>query len=138
MFVLRDHSGAMLHTKPEAFDVTVKQPDDSTSPISIFDSGAGRFVFQLNPVLEGDYIISVQSRGVPIQESPYLLKVKHNVTYKSRSLSGAPALIFGKEGDKPGELCRPWGICCSAKVIVINDALPTSIVVFIALTTNQS
>ena len=112
----RDHSGAVIHTKPEAFDVLVKRPDNQSSRLDVLDSGNGRYVFHLHVPQEGEYEVSVQCRGVQIRDSPYLLKVKYSVNYKSRALTGAPSLIFGKEGDKPGELCRPWGICCDAQV----------------------
>jgi len=112
----RDHSGAVIHTKPEAFDVTVKNPENQSSRVDVLDSGSGRYVFHLHVPQEGEYCVSVQCRGVQIRDSPYILKVKHSVNYKSRALTGAPTLVFGKEGDKPGELCRPWGICCDSKV----------------------
>ena len=112
----RDHSGVVLHTKPEAFEVTIKRPDNQSSRVDVLDSGGGHYVFHLHVPMEGEYVVSVQCRGVQIRESPYVLKVKYSVNYKSRSVGGTPSFMFGKEGDKPGELCRPWGICCDAKV----------------------
>jgi tripartite motif-containing protein 71 len=27
--------------------------------------------------------------------------------------------MFGKEGEKDGDLCRPWGVCCSKEGFIL-------------------
>lgn len=33
--------------------------------------------------------------------------------------AGRPKIVFGKEGSSDGDLCRPWGVCCSREGNII-------------------
>ena len=40
---------------------------------------------------------------------------------KGRSYSniGTPIFTFGSEGENEGQLCRPWGVCCSREGFIL-------------------
>lgn len=70
----------------------------------------GRFEVRWRPHQEGEHIISVTLRGVKLPESPWKAVVRAGRDYHQ---VGAPQLEFGREGTAEGELCRPWGVCCT-------------------------
>jgi len=49
-------------------------------------------------------------KGVKLPESPYKCTVRAGRDYH---LVGTSQLEFGREGAQEGELCRPWGVCCT-------------------------
>ena len=44
------------------------------------------------------------------------LKVRTGRNYNN---IGVPILAFGTEGEKDGQLCRPWGVCCSKEGLIL-------------------
>ncbi|KAJ8976518.1 hypothetical protein NQ317_009087, partial [Molorchus minor] len=62
---------------------------------------------------------------VPLIKSPILQtrsdsfnEILYRTIYGTRTVivkdsDRMPSLLFGKEGEKDGQLCRPWGICCN-------------------------
>ena len=47
---------------------------------------------------------------------PFRVKVR---TGRNYSNIGTPIFSFGIEGEKDGELCRPWGVCCSREGYIL-------------------
>lgn len=115
-FPSRDHLGNRTVHVREAFEVTVERPDASTFRINPHDSGDGRHTFRVHFATEGRHVISARHSGLSVRDSPFAIHAKSGMNYVARAASGSALLIFGKEGDKPGELCRPWGICCDSQV----------------------
>lgn len=58
-------------------------------------------------------------RGRPVVSNAYPVCVCSARTYSNNIKIGTVTLSFGKEGDGDGELCRPWGVCCSREGNII-------------------
>ena len=112
----RDHLGSPCQCPKDMFEATLRGPDHSICPINIMDCGDGRHMFQFKVVGEGKHVVEVTCRGVPISDSPVVINAKHGIEYGTRATNGVPLLLFGKEGTGPGDLCRPWGVCCDNQV----------------------
>ncbi|CAK8685144.1 unnamed protein product [Clavelina lepadiformis] len=111
----RDHTGEAKVAGGDLLEVKIEKPDNNVFMLDAMDNGDGRYIFQLQVTQDGDYVISVKYRGIHVCKSPYILNVKPCVNYAARAATCMPIFTFGKEGDKPGELCRPWGICSDAQ-----------------------
>jgi len=70
----------------------------------------GKFDVRWRPHLEGEHQINISLKGVKLPESPYKCTVRAGRDYH---LVGTSQLEFGREGAQEGELCRPWGVCCT-------------------------
>nr|CAB3267242.1 E3 ubiquitin-protein ligase TRIM71 [Phallusia mammillata] len=126
----RDHTGTLKHSGGDTFEVIVKRPDSSTYRVNTHDMGDGRYSFHVQFPFEGQYGVSAQYKGVSVRDSPYIVNVKQGMNYNSR-VSHTPYLTFGKEGDKPGDLCRPWGICCNSQgYLIVADRSNNRIQIF--------
>lgn len=69
--------------------------------------------------LAGVYTVSIQVRGRHITGSPLKAKVRKRRNYFS---IGASEKQLCRDGEKEGQLCRPWGICCDLEGhIVVAD-----------------
>ena len=85
----------------------------------------GKFDVRWRPHLEGEHQINISLKGVKLPESPYKCTVRAGRDYH---LVGTSQLEFGREGAQEGELCRPWGVCCTPTgLICVADRLPINI-----------
>ena len=85
----------------------------------------GKFDVRWRPHLEGEHQINISLKGVKLPESPYKCTVRAGRDYH---LVGTSQLEFGREGAQEGELCRPWGVCCTPTgLICVADRSPINI-----------
>jgi tripartite motif-containing protein 71 len=57
--------------------------------------------------------------------------VVQNRTTRIYTDAGRPQVIFGGEGEKDGQLCRPWGVCCDQEGnIVVADRSNNRVQIF--------
>ncbi|XP_046662538.1 E3 ubiquitin-protein ligase TRIM71 isoform X2 [Homalodisca vitripennis] len=79
--------------------------------------------------MEGPQRLQVIQRGRNIQGgSPMNINLRSGRNYTE---AGPARMVFGKEGDGDGELCRPWGVCCdSNNNIIVADRSNNRIQIF--------
>jgi tripartite motif-containing protein 71 len=82
--------------------------------------------------MDGIYVLHVSIRGCPIAQSPMSIHVRKGRNY-AELVGSKPLFSFGGEGEKDGQLCRPWGICCDRRGRIIvadrsNNRIQVSIV----------
>ena len=88
----------------------------------------GKVLVHWRPHVEGDHTLAITLKGRHIQGSPFKCSVKAGRNYQT---VGVPVLEFSSEGAGDGELCRPWGICCTpAGLIVVADRSNNRICLF--------
>ena len=88
----------------------------------------GKLLVHWRPHVEGDHTLAITLKGRHIQGSPFKCSVKAGRNYQT---VGVPVLEFSSEGAGDGELCRPWGICCTpAGLIVVADRSNNRICIF--------
>lgn len=112
MFVVqaKDHHGENRCTGGDSIQVVIQSPDGLFSRAEIFDRQNGTYTVTYRPQLEGIHVASVTIRGQHIKESPFHVDVRKGRNYQS---IGVPMSCFGSEGEGNGQLCRPWGVCCT-------------------------
>ena len=87
-----------------------------------------RLLVRWRPHVEGDHTLAITLKGRHIQGSPYKCSVKAGRDYQK---VGVPVLEFSNEGTGDGQLCRPWGICCTPSgLIVVADRSNNRICIF--------
>ena len=96
--------------------------------VTVRDNKDGTYLLSFKPHSCGDQYLSITIRGHHIQGSPFQLLVDGRREYNH---FGSVSVVFGSEGSKPGQLCRPWGICADHKGnIIIGDRSNHRIQVF--------
>ena len=71
------------------------------------------------PHVEGEHLLSLTVKDVHLSGSPFKVSVRAGRDYRS---IGPLRFAFGQEGEKDGDLCRPWGVACSKEghILVAN------------------
>lgn len=96
--------------------------------VTVKDNKDGTYLLSFKPHTCGNQYLSITIRGHHIQGSPFPLLVDGRREYNHL---GPVSVVFGSEGSKPGQLCRPWGICADYKGnIIIGDRSNHRIQVF--------
>ena len=127
--MVKDHVGD-LTMQADSLNVVINAPDkrqvwwekipDNSQP--------GRFLVRWRPHVEGDHTLAITISGRHIENSPYKCSVKAGRDYNN---VGQPVKEFSQEGSGDGDLCRPWGICCTpAGLIVVADRSNNRICLF--------
>ena len=127
--LVKDHVGE-LTLQGDSLNIIIKSPD--SRPVwweKMPDTGApGRVLVRWRPHTEGEHHLAITLHGRHIEHSPFKCVVKSGRDYNS---VGKPVLEFSKEGSGDGDLCRPWGICCtSGGLIVVADRSNNRICIF--------
>ena len=113
----RDRSGNQCLQGGEKIFIEMKA-STSRRPVQhkTRDNNDGTYNITLFPYQPGEHQLVIAVRGQHIKGSPFSLIVE------TGSKHGVVTNIFGSEGSKPGQLCRPWGICADQMGnIVIGD-----------------
>ena len=107
----KDHVGELTN-QADNLQVFIKSPDNRPVYFEKRADGMqhGRVVVRWRPHVEGEHVLHLTLQGRHIQDSPFHCMVKNGRDYNN---VGAPVLEFSKEGSGDGDLCRPWGICCT-------------------------
>ena len=99
----RGHEGPKLDfVSPDGRPINFQVVPDGSLP--------GKFDVRWRPHMEGEHQINISLKGVKLPDSPHKCMVRAGRDYH---LVGAAQLEFGREGAQEGELCRPWGVCCT-------------------------
>lgn len=130
MFIVqaKDHHGENRCTGGDTPQVVIQTPDGLILRSEVFDRQNGTYAITYRPQIEGVHVASVTIRGQHIKDSPFRVDVKRGRNYQS---VGVPISCFGTEGEGDGQLCRPWGVCCTKDGhIVVADRSNNRIQVF--------
>ena len=79
-------------------------------------AGPGAYKVAWTPTSEGLHTLSMTLKGLHIKGSPFAIRARAGRNY---STIGTPKMEFGGEGEAEGQLCRPWGICCSKEGLIL-------------------
>ena len=115
--LVKDHVGE-LTLQGDSLNIMIKSPDNRTVWWEkIPDTAApGRFMVRWRPHTEGEHHLAITLHGRHIEHSPFRCVVKSGRDYNN---VGIPVLEFSKEGSGDGDLCRPWGICCTKTGLIV-------------------
>lgn len=130
MFIVqaKDHHGENRCTGGDTPHVVIQTPDGLFLRGEVFDRQNGTYAVTYRPQVEGIHLVSVTIRGQQIKDSPFRVDVKKGRNYQN---IGVPICCFGSEGEGDGQLCRPWGVCCTKDGnIVVADRSNNRIQVF--------
>ena len=98
------------------YRINVAGPDGRIVRHSVFDAQNGTYKVIWKPTIEGEHTIGVTLKDLHIQGSPFAVKVRVGRNY---SHIQEPLRVFGGEGESEGQLCRPWGVCCSKNGLIL-------------------
>lgn len=130
MFIVqaKDHHGENRCTGGDNIQVIIQSPDGLFSRGEIFDRQNGTYTVTYRPQVEGVHVVSVTIRGQHIKDSPFHVHAKTGRNYQ---IIGVPISCFGSEGEGDGQLCRPWGVCCTKEGhVVVADRSNNRIQIF--------
>ena len=128
--LVKDHVGEHLALLGDGVNCGILSPDGRAVKWSqVPDPNLpGKVLVHWRPHVEGDHTLAITLKGRHIQGSPFKCSVKAGRNYQT---VGVPVLEFSSEGAGDGELCRPWGICCTpAGLIVVADRSNNRICLF--------
>lgn len=114
--VLKDHLGEQRTSGSDPVKVSIMAPDARPVRHSIFDGQNGTYRVIWKPNVEGEHILAVTLKDRHIQGSPYKIQVRSGRNYIN---IGKQLFEFGGEGEGEGQLCRPWGVCCSREGYIL-------------------
>jgi len=114
--VLKDQLGERRTVGGEVPTVNVAGPDGRIVRRSIFDGQNGTYRVIWKPSVVGEHFVNITIKEIHIQHSPFRVNVRMGRNYKS---IGDPIATFGTEGENEGQLCRPWGICCTKSGLIM-------------------
>lgn len=105
----------------EHFTVSITTPQGFMQKVDTTDHRDGSYSFSYRPCTEGVHEISLTLRGAAVASSPYKINVRLGRFYENLP-NEQPSVVFGGEGVREGDLCRPWGVCVDqAGRVVVAD-----------------
>ena len=119
MVAVKNQLNEFRRVGQDPINVGILGPDNRPVRRLINDRNDGKYDVSWKPVMEGEHIISITVKDKHIQGSPFKILVRAGRDYQT---IGALKFEFGTEGEAPGQLCRPWGVCCSPEghILVAN------------------
>ncbi|KAH3769948.1 E3 ubiquitin-protein ligase TRIM71-like [Dreissena polymorpha] len=104
----KDHLGEQRVIGGDPVQCIITSPDGTMYRTEVIDRQNGTYNVSYQPQIEGQHMISLMVNGKHIHESPFKVDVRSGRNYAT---VGHMFAQFGGEGEDPGKLCRPWGIC---------------------------
>ena len=104
----KDHLGEQRVIGGDAIQCIISSPEGNMYRTDVLDRQNGTYSVSFRPQSEGKHHISIMINGIHIHESPFTVDVRSGRNYAN---IGQMIMQFGGEGEDPGKLCRPWGIC---------------------------
>lgn len=124
----KNHLGEDVIGGQDQVLASLTAPDGSCTFGDVENRRDGTYHVTYKTRLLGIHRLQILLRGKPIYGSPFDVNVCSGRNYTE---AGNPLLVFGKEGDGEGELCRPWGVCCDRnKNIIVADRSNNRIQIF--------
>ena len=115
--VVKDQLNEQRSVGGDPLTVNIAAPDGRPIRHKIFDGQNGIYRVIWKPNIEGEHILSVTLKSLHVRDSPFKVNVRSGRNY---FMEGDKMLYeFGREGDKDGQLCRPWGVCCSREGYIL-------------------
>ncbi len=115
----KDRRGEPCTEGGEQLMISFRAMCDSLIKVDVRDNQDGSYSLSFCPRVKGHHQLSICIRGHHIKGSPFKLDVDGGREYNH---FGVVTNIFGREGNKPGQFCRPWGIACDQKGhIIVGD-----------------
>lgn len=111
-----DHDGEPRLTGGDEVTALLTTPDGNWLNAEVSDHQSGSYTVSYLPKNEGEHLLSVLACNQHIEGSPFKVLVKSGRSYGSIC---QPVASFGSEGDKDGQLCRPWGVCVDKEGYVV-------------------
>ena len=103
-------------------------PDGTCKFADVRSKRDGTYQVSYTSNIEGKHKLQVTLRGKNIYGSPYTVNVCNKRNYTE---AGPAVSTFGQEGNRDGDLCRPWGVCCDRnKNIIVADRSNNRIQIF--------
>ena len=96
--------------------VTIISPDGRNARLNLFDRQNGTYQVIWKPSMEGEHHLTITLKDCHIHGSPFKVHARSGRQYQRIE---TPIRVFGMEGDQDGQLCRPWGICCSRDGMIL-------------------
>ena len=115
--VIKDQLSEQRTVGGDPLTITIAAPDGRPVRHKIFDGQNGIYRVIWKPNVEGEHVLSVTLKSLPIRDSPFKVNVRSGRNY---FIEGDKMIYeFGGEGEKDGQLCRPWGVCCSREGYIL-------------------
>ncbi|XP_054278951.1 E3 ubiquitin-protein ligase TRIM71 isoform X2 [Macrosteles quadrilineatus] len=126
----KPHLGESILGVPDTMMAAISPPDGPFSFTDVEPRRDSTFGVNFRSKLDGNQIIQniLRNKHVSVTQFNINLNARSGRNYTE---AGQVQLVFGKEGDADGELCRPWGVCCDRNNnIIIADRSNNRIQIF--------
>jgi len=114
--LVKDQLGEQRSTGGDNLNINIVDPEGRQLRYSINDMHNGMYRVIWKPIAEGEHNLSITLKDCHIHQSPFKVLVRSGRNYKAIE---KPLILFGEEGENDGNLCRPWGICCSRDGLIL-------------------
>jgi len=114
--ITKDHLNEPRVGGTDDLRVLVTAPDMREVYWTMAERGGGAYMVKWRPHCEGEHLINITLKGLKIMDSPFSCMVRAGRDYNT---IGTALLEFGREGAGDGELCRPWGVCCTRDGLIV-------------------
>ncbi|KAM6968354.1 E3 ubiquitin-protein ligase TRIM71-like [Aplochiton taeniatus] len=111
-----DHDGEPRLSGGDGVSALLMAPDGNRLNAEVSDHRNGSYTVRYLPKNVGGHLLSVLTCNQPIEGSPFQVLVKSGRSY---GFICQPVASFGSQGDKDGQLCRPWGVCVDEEGYVV-------------------
>ena len=115
--VIKDQLNEQRSIGGDPLTISIVAPDGRPVRHKIFDGQNGIYRVIWKPNVEGEHSLSVTLKNLHIRDSPFKVSVRSGRNYYSEGFKMIRE--FGVEGEKDGQLCRPWGVCCSREGYIL-------------------
>ena len=115
--VIKDQLNEQRTVGGDPLTINIAAPDGRPVRHKIFDGQNGIYRVIWKPNVEGEHSLSITLKSLHIRDSPFKVSVRSGRNYYSES--DKMIREFGGEGEKDGQLCRPWGVCCSREGYIL-------------------
>lgn len=116
--VLKDQLNEQRTVGSDPLNISISAPDGRPVRHKIFDGQNGTYRIIWKPNIEGEHIIDVTLKSLHIRDSPFKVNVRSGRNYYLE-VENKMLFEFGREGENDGQLCRPWGVCCSREGYIL-------------------
>ena len=116
--VLKDQLNEQRTIGSDPLNISISAPDGRPVRHKIFDGQNGTYRIIWKPNIEGEHIIDVTLKSLHIRDSPFKVNVRSGRNYYLE-VENKMLFEFGREGENDGQLCRPWGVCCSREGYIL-------------------
>ena len=115
--VIKDQLNEQRSVGGDPLTINIVAPDGRPVRHKLFDGQNGIYRVIWKPNLEGEHVLSITLKSLHIKDSPFKVNVRSGRNY---FVEGDKMIFeFGGEGEKDGQLCRPWGVCCSREGYIL-------------------